>query len=243
MSEPTTPGQSPRAEPAGGRAQAVRGLYPLLSEGQVPTACMAAAARVFADAGCRIVQLRLKTAADSERLRIQRQVATALSGSGVTLVIDDRADLVAILASEAGPDLGLGFGLHLGQDDLPPAAARRVVGPAPLIGYSTHDLAQVAAAAAEPVDYLGFGPVFATASKAHPDPVVGLDGLRLAASQSAWPVVAIGGLDLRTAPRAIEAGAAAVAIIGALVAGLDLATGAGLAALAKRAADLQDALA
>lgn len=231
------------SEPSAGRAQAVRGLYPLLSEGQVPTASMAAAARVFADAGCRIVQLRLKTAPDSERLRIQREVASALKGSGVTLVVDDRADLVAILALEAGPDLGLGFGLHLGQDDLPPAAARSVVGPAPLIGYSTHTLDQVAAAAVEPVDYLGFGPVFATASKAHPDSVVGLEGLRLAVATAAWPVVAIGGLDLKTAPQAIEAGAAAVAIIGALVAGLDLATPAGLRALAKRAADLQDALA
>jgi thiamine-phosphate pyrophosphorylase len=233
--------QSPTEGTADQRARAVRGLYPLLSEGQLPSASMADAARVFADAGCSIIQLRLKTAADGERLRIQRQVAAALTGSGATLVIDDRADLARILAAEA--PAGVFAGLHLGQHDLPPAAARAVVGPAPLVGGSTHDLTQVDATATQPIDYLGFGPIFATGSKANPDPVVGLAGLRLAVSRAAHPVVAIGGLDLRTAPQAIEAGAAAVAIIGALVAGLDLATPAGLVALAKRAADLQDALA
>ncbi|MCB9786943.1 MAG: thiamine phosphate synthase [Deltaproteobacteria bacterium] len=223
------------------RALAVRGLYPLLSEGVVPVAHMPQAARVLADAGCTALQLRLKTWNDGARLRIQREVAAALAGSDVTLVIDDRADLAAILAAEAPP--GVAVGLHLGQRDLPPAAARAIVGPGPLMGWSTHDEAQLARASELPVDYLGYGPVYATFSKEGADPTVGIEGLRRAVARSRLPVVAIGGLDLQTAPLAMEAGAAAVAVIAALFDGLDLADAAGLGALAKRARALQDALA
>lgn len=223
------------------RVGVVAGLYPLLSEGALPTLAMPAAARVLADAGCTVVQLRLKSLGDAERLRVQRAVAAALSGSGATLVIDDRADLAAILAAEAPP--AVAAGLHLGQTDLPPAAARAIVGPEVLVGYSTHSLEQLHAAAAEPVDYLGFGPIFPTASKHGADPSVGLAQLRAAAASTSRPLVAIGGLDLRTAPAAIGAGAAAVAVIGALFADLDLTDASGLAALAKRARALQDALA
>jgi thiamine-phosphate pyrophosphorylase len=99
-------------------------------------------------------------------------------------------------------------GVHLGQDDLPPAAARALLGAGAVVGLSTHNLAQVeAAVAAGGIDYLAFGPIFATASKRDPDPVQGLDGLRAARARSPWPLVAIGGIDAATAGAVRAAGA------------------------------------
>jgi thiamine-phosphate pyrophosphorylase len=131
--------------------------------------------------------------------------------AGAILIVNDRADIARL----AGAD-----GVHIGQDDLSPAAARRVVGDTLMVGLSTHTSAQIAAAVREPVSYLAIGPVFGTATK-----VTGYDaiGLRAVASAAAsargagLPLVAIGGITLETAPSVIEAGASAVAVIGDLL--------------------------
>jgi thiamine-phosphate pyrophosphorylase len=125
----------------------------------------------------------------------------------VALVVNDRADVAKLLDA----------GLHVGQDDLPPGDARRLLGPAAMLGYSTHNLRQFEAALAEPVDYLAIGPVFATASKQNPDPVVGLDELRKCRALSPRPLVAIGGITRDSVAAVLAAGADSVAIIGDLL--------------------------
>ncbi|HEY0135101.1 MAG TPA: thiamine phosphate synthase [Nannocystis sp.] len=172
--------------------------------------------------GPRYLQLRCKGADTCTRLELLEQVAPMCRTAGVPLIVND--DLEAALARP-----GLVAGVHLGQQDLHEfgpqvtwperlAALRARAGAGFIIGVSTHDVGQVRASAALPVDHIGFGPVQATRSKAQPDPVVGFDGLASACAASLHPVVAIGGLDAAGAVRAASAGAAMVAVIGALVA-------------------------
>jgi thiamine-phosphate pyrophosphorylase len=130
-----------------------------------------------------------------------------------TLIINDRVDLC--LAADAD-------GVHLGQDDLSPSAARKIFdqvkdGKTRLIGYSTHNLAQVIAADALPIDYIAIGPVFATGSKANPDPVVGLEGVRQARQATQKPLIAIGGITRQNCSQVKAAGADAVAVISDLL--------------------------
>ncbi|MFO0748960.1 MAG: thiamine phosphate synthase [Myxococcota bacterium] len=199
----------------------VSGLYPLLSEGALPLADFPPAARMLADLGVSVLQVRLKGASDRQRLGVQRAVADALTDVGFrgTLVVNDRADLARVLADE----YPLRVGLHLGQDDLPPRSARDIVGPDVVIGLSTHDAQQLALGLEAPVDYLAFGPIFATATKAKADPVVGVEGLA-AASQAVRsharprPLVAIGGLDPARAKACAAVGADAWAVAQALFA-------------------------
>lgn len=194
------------------------GLYPILSDNVVPPSELPAVARAVAEAGAGVMQLRLKELPDRARLDLQRAVMAALAGSWRgALVIDDRADLALVARAEAPP--GLRIGLHVGQDDLPAAVARELVGPDVLLGLSTHDLAQVEAARALPVDYLGFGPLFATSTKARHDATVGLAGLAAACRVAPWPVVAIGGISLEAISEVREAGAHGVAVAGALFSG------------------------
>lgn len=161
----------------------------------------------LADAGVQILQYRNKrdtdetVAADARLIR-----ATA---PGIRLILNDRVSLAAALGWD---------GVHLGQDDMPASEARAIVGPTVWIGLSTHNEAQTRAANLEPVDYIAIGPVFATGSKANPDPVIGLDGVRRARALTGKPLVAIGGITADTAAAVIEAGADSVAVIGALFA-------------------------
>jgi thiamine-phosphate pyrophosphorylase len=125
----------------------------------------------------------------------------------VELIINDRVDIA----------LALGLGVHLGQDDLPPEAARRLLGDDAVIGYSTHTVDQALEAARLPIDYVAIGPIFATATKENPSPVVGLAGLRAVRSAiGSLPLVAIGGITSANAPDVIAAGADSVAIISGL---------------------------
>jgi thiamine-phosphate pyrophosphorylase len=111
-------------------------------------------------------------------------------------------------------------GVHLGQDDLPPEAARALLGEAAIIGFSTHSVAQAAEAARMPVNYVAIGPIFQTSSKENPDPVVGLEGLRRVRESlgETMPLVAIGGVTRERARALVGAGADSVAVIGALLA-------------------------
>ncbi len=161
-------------------------------------------------AGVRLLQVRAKDQPAAAVLAVVEAVQAVARPAGATIVVNDRIDIAGAASA----------GVHVGQADLPPAVARRLLGPAAVIGVSTHTPAQLEAALAAPVDYVAYGPVFATTTKADPDPVVGLDGVRMAAHRAAaagLPLVAIGGITVDTAAAVAAAGAAAVAVIGDLV--------------------------
>lgn len=189
-----------------------RGLYAIVD----PACCRgrdpeAVAAAILAG-GCALLQLRAKDLADGALLGLARRVGARALAAGVPFVLNDRADLASLVGAS---------GLHLGQDDLPIAEARRLVGPAMAIGRSTHDPAQARAAIEEGADVVAFGPVFETASKARPDPVVGLEQLAEVCRLSARPVVAIGGVTVERAGEIVRAGARWGAAISAICAADD----------------------
>ena len=162
--------------------------------------------RAWLDAGVRFFQLRAKHLQGAELLALAEACIQLAAGAGARVIINDRAD-IAHLSGAAG--------VHLGQDDLSPRDVRRLLPASAIIGWSTHVDEQVRAAARLPVDYIAIGPVFDTRSKAQPDPVVGLEGVRRAVDLAAGvPVVAIGGITLETAPAVLAAGASSVAVIG-----------------------------
>ena len=163
-------------------------------------------ARQILDAGARILQFRHKGFLSREAFAWLEQIADLTRTAAVTLVVNDRADLAKLF----------GAALHLGQDDLLPSVARRVIGPDAFVGYSTHNEVQLRAASAEPADYLALGPIFGTVTKENPDPTVGLDELRRLRPLSKRPLVAIGGIARTNALQVIDAGADSVAVIGDL---------------------------
>jgi thiamine-phosphate pyrophosphorylase len=168
---------------------------------------MFAAAEEFAVGGVTILQYRDKQA-NARQILEQAQELKRRVGDRVKLIMNDRADLC----------LAAGFdGLHVGQDDLSPEAARRIIGPDRWLGVSTHNPEQIAEADKSDADYLAIGPIFATASKANPDPVVGLEGVRRARELTRKPLVAIGGITRANARSVIEAGADSVAVISDLL--------------------------
>jgi thiamine-phosphate pyrophosphorylase len=127
---------------------------------------------------------------------------------GAALIVNDRADVAKLVDAH---------GVHLGQEDLPPAAARRILGPSKVIGFSTHTPAQAEAALAEGVaDYLAFGPIFPTSSKTNPDPVQSLDALRAVRRLCPLPLVAIGGITRENIAAVLATGADAAAVIAAI---------------------------
>lgn len=174
----------------------------------IDPARIAGAAAAMARGGASWVQLRAKRLADDDLLRCARACRDALAAGGAAFWVDDRPDVAAMV--------GAG-GVHVGQDDLPPWAVRRVVGPDCRIGRSTHDREQLLEAAADPeVDVIAVGPVYATTGKASPDPVVGLDLVRWARERTEKTLVAIGGIDAERLPEVLGAGADSAAVLGAL---------------------------
>jgi thiamine-phosphate pyrophosphorylase len=160
--------------------------------------------------GATFVQLRDKHASPRELFDEAEQAVRFARSHGVKLILNDRVDLAMALGAD---------GVHLGQDDIPPEAARRLLGPSALIGYSTHSVEQAVRAITLPIDYLAIGPIFPTSSKENPDPVVGLDGLRRVRDAIGQiPLVAIGGITMANASDAIRAGADSVAVISGLLA-------------------------
>jgi thiamine-phosphate pyrophosphorylase len=155
-------------------------------------------------AGVRLLQYRDKKASARELLEKSRGIAELVCPQGVTFLVNDRPD-VAYLAGASG--------VHVGQHDLNADQARAVIGKDKLVGVSTHNLEQFAAAAATSADYLAIGPIFATRTKANPDPVVGEELIRRARAGSDKPIVAIGGITLERAAEVITAGADSVAVI------------------------------
>jgi thiamine-phosphate pyrophosphorylase len=159
-------------------------------------------------AGVTLVQYRDKTGSPQEILHAAATLRDVFADSDAKLILNDRADLAAL----AGFD-----GVHVGQEDLSPEDARAVVGPRRIVGVSTHNDAQVRAADTSCADYVAIGPVFSTSSKANPDPVVGLDGVRRARALTNKPLVAIGGITREGARSVLSAGADSIAIISALL--------------------------
>ena len=159
-------------------------------------------AQELADAGVRLLQYRDKTAPSRDLLHSSRSLASLLTPLGITFIVNDRAD-VAVLGGASG--------VHVGQDDLEVEQARALVSKERWVGVSTHNLEQFRAAAATSADYIAVGPVFATTSKANPDPVIGTEFLRRVRDLSDKPIVAIGGITLENAASVIEAGADCVA--------------------------------
>ncbi len=166
---------------------------------------------ILGEAGATFVQLREKNRQAFDFYNEAKSALSIAGEKGVTLIINDRVDIALALGAS---------GVHLGQDDLPPEAARNLLGDKAIIGYSTHNVDQAIAAANLPVDYIAIGPIFETGTKANPDPVVGLDGLRAVRNAIGdMQLVAIGGITAANAPAVIEAGANSVALISALLSG------------------------
>ena len=189
-------------------------LYPIIDTLGDPQRSHLDLARAVLAAGTPLLQLRVKHEPTGRFVELARAVKAEADRHGALLLINDRADVAKLV--------GAG-GVHLGQDDLPVHAAREILGPRAIIGFSTHTLAQAEAAAREGLaDYLGFGPIYATSSKDNPDPVQGLDGLRAVRRQLQMPLVAIGGITAATIADVLAAGADAVAMIGEIVRATDV---------------------
>lgn len=186
-------------------ADALRGFYAVLDRDDPQLA------RTLLAAGARVLQLRIKgeqRTGAGELARIGRWARRLCDEAGAALVINDRLDVALTVGAD---------GVHLGQTDLPLAAARAIAGGRLWIGISTHDVDQVRVAVAGGADYLGFGPVFATRTKKNPDPVRGLAGLQAAvAAAGDVPVVAIGGIAGHQVPAIYATGAAAICAISAV---------------------------
>jgi thiamine-phosphate pyrophosphorylase len=183
-------------------------LYPILDSTllQARRCSLESAAGAMLEARAGILQIRHKGPWTRAIFTQAERVMRLCEQAGAPLIVNDRADIAQLL----------GAGLHLGQDDLPPSAARRLMRASACIGFSTHNATQLTAAADEPVDYLAIGPLFATQSKINPDPVVGFAHLRDLRRLTGKPLVAIGGITRENARSVLEAGADSVAVIGDL---------------------------
>jgi thiamine-phosphate pyrophosphorylase len=183
-------------------------LYPILDRSAFgDTDALLAVAEELLAAGVTVLQYRNKHGGARQMLDEAMHLRKVV-GDRAHLFMNDRADL-AVAAGCAG--------VHVGQDDLSPEGARRVIGPELLLGVSTHNPEQLQVADATSADYLAIGPIFNTSSKEKPDPVVGLEGVRRARALTSKPLVAIGGITRANARSVIEAGADSVAVIADLL--------------------------
>jgi thiamine-phosphate pyrophosphorylase len=183
-------------------------LYPIIDSACFSTtqALLEFGAQLLA-AGCSLLQYRNKTASGRDMLQ-QAKALRQIVPKTTLLIMNDRADICLLAGSD---------GVHVGQDDLSPEGVRMVIGDALWLGISTHNPEQLKEATQKPVNYVAVGPVFATSSKLKPDPVIGLEGVRLAKQLVDKPLVAIGGITRENCRSVIEAGADSVAVISDLL--------------------------
>ena len=165
--------------------------------------CAEAAVR----AGVKIVQLRMKHASREDVLREGRELRRVTAGTGTLFIVNDDPSI----ASEVGAD-----GVHVGQGDMAPAEVRSRYPELKVVGLSTHNMDQVRASIAQPIDYIGVGPVYATPTKDIPDSTLGLDTMSRMIAAAAHPAVAIGGIDASRLPDVISAGARNYAVVRAV---------------------------
>ena len=194
------------------RSPSVPRLYGIADAEALSPRSLSDGVRELVGAGVTWIQLRAKNLADDQFCREVERSCRAVEGApDCFLWVNDRCDLAAIFPVQ---------GVHLGQSDLPPAAARRAVGEDLLLGRSTHSLEQAVIAENDvDVDIVAIGPIFATSSKALPDPAIGLGALPEVRARVTKPLVAIGGIDATNADRVLETGVDCVAVIGALLGG------------------------
>lgn len=193
------------------RSQKLPKLYPILDADALARAgvSLVTAARALYEAGLRWVQYRDKQGSDGAIAESMRKLRAIFPEGSSVLLLNDRVHLCVAVGAD---------GAHIGQEDMAPAEARRILGPNRLLGVSTHNIEQVRAAFATGApDYLAIGPIHTTGSKKNADPVVGLQGVRAARALTQLPLVAIGGISHETARAVLEAGADAVAVISALL--------------------------
>lgn len=184
-------------------------IYPILDTGSLSSngVSLETAAAAFLEGGAGILQIRHKGHWGRDVFESARTVARLCAEAGAPLIVNDRADFALLL----------GAGLHVGQDDLSPRDARKLMGSEAVLGFSSHNVPQLCAAGGEPVDYLALGPVFATASKQNPDPVVGVEEIRRCRPLVEQSLVAIGGITLENVQAVLRAGADSVAVIAGLL--------------------------
>jgi thiamine-phosphate pyrophosphorylase len=192
-----------------GRLPVAPFLYPIIDVPRVPREAVGEAVAALARAGVALIQLRAKDLSDGEFLSAAREATVAAHALGARLVVNDRADVARLAAAD---------GVHLGQGDLPPEDARKVLPADALVGHSTHNMEQVLRALEQPIDYVAVGPVFPTGSKGNPDPVVGVAFVRDVRGRTRLPIVAIGGIVPENAAEVVSAGADGIAVIGGLLA-------------------------
>ncbi len=186
-------------------------LYVILDRAAAGQRDLVDLARAAIRGGADALQLRDKAASDAEVTALGVRLLEVTRPAGIPLIVNDRA----VVASAIGAE-----GLHLGQDDLPIAEARRLVTSGTLIGKSTHSLEQALAAEREGADYLGYGPLFGTPTKPDYAPV-GLGGIRDVIARTRIPVICIGGIDAATVQQVVEAGAGRIAVVRAVCASPD----------------------
>ncbi|MBV8070483.1 MAG: thiamine phosphate synthase [Acidobacteriaceae bacterium] len=184
-------------------------FYPILDTAALATrgADLRPAAEGLLEAGVKILQYRHKAMWTQAHFDDAQKLARACEETGTLFVLNDRADFAHILNAA----------LHVGQDDLPPVAARRVISDE-VMGYSTHNRLQLTRGNDEPVEYLSIGPIFATASKERPDPVVGISALRELRPLTKKQLVGIGGITLENALEVLDAKVDSVAVISGVLA-------------------------
>lgn len=182
-------------------------FYPILETAalQARNIPVETAADALFEAGARVLQYRHKGDWTETHFLEAQNLAERAQKAGVLFVLNDRADFARLLRSA----------LHIGQEDIPPRAARGIIGEE-VIGFSTHNLSQVKRASEEPVEYLSIGPIFETGSKQNPDPVVGLAGLRKLRELTPKALVAIGGITLENAGEILATKVDSLAIISGL---------------------------
>ena len=187
-------------------------VYPLTDE-KLSGLSHAEQVRWLSLGGATLVQLREKQMSPKEFYEQARAAVEVAKQCGVRLIINDRVDVALAVGAH---------GVHLGQDDMPPEAARKLLGEQAIVGYSTHNVEQAIEASKLPLDYLAIGPIFTTSTKSNTAPVLGLEGLHAVRQAIGdFPLVAIGGLTSANARDVIEAGADSVAVISALLANPD----------------------
>jgi thiamine-phosphate pyrophosphorylase len=169
--------------------------------------------RAAIQGGATVVQYREKDATTGWMVEEARELQHLCRGAGVPLIINDRLDVALAVGAD---------GVHLGVDDMPVAIARRLLGPDKLVGHSPETMEQVRASQADGADYLGVGSVFGTATKPDAGSPIGLAGLERVIAEVSIPVVGIGGITIQNAGQVIQAGAAGVAVISAVVAAEDV---------------------
>ncbi|MCC6272216.1 MAG: thiamine phosphate synthase [Deltaproteobacteria bacterium] len=186
----------------------IRGIYALCDTSLNPRLSHLELARQLVAGGVPILQLRMKGETDLGKVReVARQILALKRERDFTFLLNDFVELAAELPVD---------GVHVGQDDLSIAEVRKILGPGPLIGYSSHSLAEARAAEAAGADYVALGAIFPTATKGPGHPVQGLDTLREVVTTLRAPVVAIGGINRENLSQVLATGVAAVAMIGAL---------------------------